>query len=737
MLKNFSLFICSIVISQVIYGSSDTLILDKNKEIIQVNQYMYFYADSIGKISLNDVLKGEIKFDKKLLGEEYWKNYPESKMYFFWYAIQIHNPDSVDYANFYFENYNYGNKKLWQYYPNFRNEYMVDSMGTEYRFHSRPIEHKNPLFVITLAPKETKTYYLRIYGSGRSYSYIIVRNYVKFLNYTLRENYEKGLFMGFFVFALTLSFFFFVSLREVSYIYYVFFIAFELIMVLTDGFGFMYYWPNHPEFNFIALDLSRYGLIISIVLFVSYFLELKSKQKSVYYLSLVFILFRTVLYLLIFLSGDARYFRIICQPIDAYILLSLTILIFFRFYIEKKRFILYFFFGHLVLFLGLYSQYSYGSFPDSLIPGIPIYGQFIDYITSGWLVGFYYYITASIHMIFISVALADKIKHLKSDNEQNQAKLIEQLEINRRIQENINKELELKVRERTEEINQQKEEILTQNEELQKQSNELERQSYKISELYTEVTDSIVTSKFIQDSILPPLDLINDYFKSFFVFYKPKDIVSGDFYWFYHRNGITYIAAVDCTGHGVAGAFMSLIGYNLLNQIVDKGLTITPGEILTQLSENLVTTLHQDKEGAMSKDGMDISLCMIDKRNNKIHFAGANNPLYILRNGDIIQIKGDKFGIGLQRGGRNATFVNNEIDIQKDDQFYIFSDGFAGQFGGEGGANKFLYNHFRELLVKVSTMPEDKRLMAIETTFNQWKGNTEQTDDIMVIGFEV
>jgi len=221
------------------------------------------------------------------------------------------------------------------------------------------------------------------------------------------------------------------------------------------------------------------------------------------------------------------------------------------------------------------------------------------------------------------------------------------------------------------------------------------------------------------------------------VFYKPKDIVSGDFYWFYHKNGISYLAAVDCTGHGVAGAFMSLIGYNLLNQIVDKGEAISPAQILTLLSTQLVKSLNQDKEGAMSKDGMDISLCMVDTARKKIIFSGANSPLYFVRKGEIHQIKGDKFGIGWQRGGMHVMFTDHEVIVEEDDQFFIFSDGYAGQFGGEGGNQKFMYNPFRELLVKISVLPPDYQKLALETTFQKWKGNTEQTDDVMVIGFKV
>ncbi|MFN0050327.1 MAG: PP2C family protein-serine/threonine phosphatase [Cytophagales bacterium] len=280
-------------------------------------------------------------------------------------------------------------------------------------------------------------------------------------------------------------------------------------------------------------------------------------------------------------------------------------------------------------------------------------------------------------------------------------------------------------------------ELTDKNEEILAQREEIERQQAKVKEVLDELTDSIKTAQRIQQSFLPPDAQINKYLPDHFVLYLPKDIVSGDFYWFHVKYDKIYIAAVDCTGHGVAGAFMSIIGGNLLKQIVIENPTHNAAEILQDLSTDLIRTLHQDSENAISNDGMDMSLCIIDIDENIIHFAGANNPLYIIRNTELVQIQCDKRSIGLQKNLRPFEFNNHVMEILQGDKYYMFSDGFASQFGGVNGGEKLKFNRFREILLKTAHLPFLQQRTAIYAELKLWQNTTEQTDDIMLIGFSV
>lgn len=279
-------------------------------------------------------------------------------------------------------------------------------------------------------------------------------------------------------------------------------------------------------------------------------------------------------------------------------------------------------------------------------------------------------------------------------------------------------------------------ELQNANVELTGQKEEIDHQKEKIEELYTDIKDSIRAAQVIQDSILPSSEYIKKYLPEIFILNKPKDLVSGDFYWFEAHENKILIAAVDCTGHGVSGAFMSIHGHHLLNQAVHNGSNYSPSEILDQLNQGIIYELHQDEGKAKTYDGMDIALCVIDKENMCLEFAGANSPLYIVRDGDVIQIKPNKFSVGLSVNGEIKRFNNNKLPLQKGDTCYIFSDGYADQLGG-ADSEKFMYFRFRELLISFNDQPMEVQKSALDDAFNKWKGANEQLDDILVIGFKI
>ncbi len=265
---------------------------------------------------------------------------------------------------------------------------------------------------------------------------------------------------------------------------------------------------------------------------------------------------------------------------------------------------------------------------------------------------------------------------------------------------------------------------------------ELKEANTNLSAAYTDIKDSINYAKRIQEAILPyDADIKRD-LPEHFILFKPRDVVSGDFYWYQKKGNKVFIAAVDCTGHGVPGAFMSIIGNSLLNEVINEIQNDdSPASILNSLRMKIISALKQTGAENESKDGMDMSICSFDFENKKLMYSGANNPLYIIRNGKLIEIKADKQPIGIY-SGHQKPFTNHSFEALKGDCFYLFTDGYADQFGGEKG-KKFLYTRFKELLISLSGKPMNKQHEEILKTFESWKTKTDQVDDVLVIGIKV
>jgi serine phosphatase RsbU (regulator of sigma subunit) len=242
-----------------------------------------------------------------------------------------------------------------------------------------------------------------------------------------------------------------------------------------------------------------------------------------------------------------------------------------------------------------------------------------------------------------------------------------------------------------------------------------------------DILDSITYAKRIQLSILPP-DIP---FDNVFILFKPKDIVSGDFYWITSAGGKEFLAAVDCTGHGVPGAFMSFIGYTSLNKIVIEQGIYQPATILNRLNEEVAHTLHQKGEDIVN-DGMDIALIAYDPATNQLDYAGAFNPLVLIRKGEILETKADRFAIG-RATGKDKQFTNHTVQLEKNDAVYLYSDGYGDQFGGPEG-KKFKTSNLKELFVSIQDKSMDKQREVLDSTIEKWRQGHEQIDDILVMG---
>ncbi|MFH2094400.1 MAG: two-component regulator propeller domain-containing protein [Bacteroidota bacterium] len=266
---------------------------------------------------------------------------------------------------------------------------------------------------------------------------------------------------------------------------------------------------------------------------------------------------------------------------------------------------------------------------------------------------------------------------------------------------------------------------------------EIAKQKEELSIKNKSITDSINYAKRIQEAMMPSEFLFKKLLPQSFILYKPKDLVSGDFYWIAEKANKIFIAAVDCTGHGVPGAFMSIIGFDLLRNIIKEQGIENPAQILNQLNSGVSETFSKNIDDQEVKDGMDVSLCVIDQNQKHIEYAGAMNPLYIIRENKIIEVKGNRFSVGTSGFSmEDQRFENHIVPYKTNDMVYIFSDGYADQFGGPLG-KKFKFRRFRHLLLTIHNLPVHKQKSFLDENVENWRGELEQVDDLLVIGMKL
>jgi serine phosphatase RsbU (regulator of sigma subunit)/tetratricopeptide (TPR) repeat protein len=298
------------------------------------------------------------------------------------------------------------------------------------------------------------------------------------------------------------------------------------------------------------------------------------------------------------------------------------------------------------------------------------------------------------------------------------------------------------IEDKNDELNQQNEEIKTQRDEIEAQRDMVTSQKTHIEEILQGVHQSIDYAKRIQTSILPETSLLDKFFNEYFILYKPKDIVSGDFYWWAEVEEQVIVAVADCTGHGVPGAFMTMLGTSFLREIVQKEYITNSAVILRKLRKEIIKTLKQKGIEGEQKDGMDMALVSINKETKLVHFSGAQNSLYIVRNPSdnkqeekfLVEIKADKMPIAIY--DQMDQFTNHEIQLNKGDMMYMFSDGYADQFGGPNN-KKFLSKNFRQLIYKVRLDSMEEQRVQINKALESWKGTNEQIDDITILGLKI
>lgn len=290
------------------------------------------------------------------------------------------------------------------------------------------------------------------------------------------------------------------------------------------------------------------------------------------------------------------------------------------------------------------------------------------------------------------------------------------------------------------ELEQSKKQLEVQNEQLVDQKVEIESQNVSLEHKNKEITDSINYARNIQLASIPSKERFNSFFADSFVLYQPKDIVSGDFYWVYERDQLVYYVTGDCTGHGVPGGFMTMLGLSFLEEIIAGKNIQDPAEVLNMLRHKIINALNQSGDFGESKDGMDITICRLDKTSNKLTYASANNDLYLIRKSEtggrpeLFEHKANRQPCGFYH--KNVPFTAHTIDLVPGDCIYTLTDGFADQFGGPKG-KKFRSKQLQEILITNSHLSFQEQLSELQRAMDAWRGDLEQIDDMLIIGIRV
>lgn len=583
-------------------------------------------------------------------------------------------------------------------------------------FEQKDYENRKNIFPIKFKPNETKYFYMILESDGE----VINLPFIFWEQQEFHRNdYKNQLFHGFYFGVLALIvfifFFFYILLKDVSFLYYILYVAFQFLLQFSlEGFTYQYLFPNSLYLASNAVLLSAAGTVIFVILYATSFLKIKERSRGWNkYFNLVLIGL-SIIVLMTLIPGALH---AISYPIINLLSLVGTVSILVAIYqMRKKGYSVNnaFSLGFLILIVGavVFILGNLGVLGDARVSDLALK------------------LGSGLEILALSISMAGKYKELQEEKEKAQEKAL------------IN--LESLVEERTKEVNKQRE---------------------KIEEQHQDMLSSIKYAQRIQGAMLPTDERVKEVLPNSFVFYEPRDIVSGDFYFVDHvttsdGESVDLFAAVDCTGHGVPGAFMSFLGDSYLNQSTKIESINTPGEALDFLNKGIFKSLkikESDQKGVPIRDGMDLTLCGLNRKKNQLYFAGAKNSIFIITDKDnigkwdltqdlvktqeieevpnkvLIEVKGDRHPIGLYGKLSTLTFKSHVLPVFEGDMIYSFSDGFVDQFGGPRN-KKYGTKKFKKLLLSISHLSMEEQKSKVIGEFNDWKEENENLDDILVMG---
>jgi serine phosphatase RsbU (regulator of sigma subunit) len=627
-----------------------------------------------------------------------------------WLKIPLQN--STDLKNWYLE-VGSGRANVDVFMPQSDNTYQKIELGYNKPFEKRILQTDRFLIPIQLKKEESKTIYVSI-ESNYFQAPIHVAPWEYYFERDHKVDLAEGMYYGFILVMFLYNLFLYFTLKEKSYLYYIIYLlTLGLGIAQLRGHSFEFLWGNYPWVNdYDPIIYSVSGIFAN--LFFMDFLHTK-RNAILFHRILQGLIICSIITIFVVLFGYKAFGSSLNQillGISCINGLLVALYIYYKGYKPAKYMIV------------AWTSYLIGLF-IFILAGAGII-EYNDFTSSGLLLG------SAIEVVVLSVALAAKIDFYKKKQIELQTQMYKKSEEHREFVETQNKRLEERVVERTEELN-------VVNEELSVNLERLHEQNVVIEKKNQDITASINYAKRIQTAMLPSLEEIVTVFPNSFVFFEPRDIVSGDFYYFKQVNNKVIIGAIDCTGHGVPGAFMSLIGNDLLNEIVENKSVTQASHILDKLDEGITKVLRQTD--TQIRDGMDAAFCVYDLETKVLEYAGAKNPLIYIENGELKIIKADRQSVGgnlIKNEHTKKTFTNHYLDLQSNQKInlYLFTDGFQDQFGGKEN-KKFTTKRFREVLLQASklSLPEQKEFL--NNTLKNWIGFNRQIDDILVFGFEI
>ncbi len=624
-------------------------------------------------------------------------------------------------------------------------------LGDHLPFSQRPIHSRHFVVPLKFTNQATQTYYLRLQSTSSIQAPITIYRPEAF--YT-KQNYEQAILSMYYGILLVMSIynlFLFFSLKSRPYFLYSFALFFGILANISiKGQAFQFLWPHSVWFASIAITLLTAIFQGVFLWYTDSFLNLKKYAPKLRKVFFVLIAFSLAMGLTSFVSiRVSTQLSIMVNIINMPFIIAAGIVSYRKGMVAARFFIL------------AWVLFALGIFMNALtLVGVLPFNFFTKHMMD---------VGGALNVVLLSLALADSYQQFKREKEAAQQKMLE-------VQQEANEQLEQKVKERTKELQSKNNEVLTQNEELQQQQEEIIAQNEFIAETNSKLKresnktkESIQAARTIQNAILPDTERMRDLLgHQHFVLYQPKDIVSGDFYWIsqikpkfkiedlwqtdqpkteeeailqlttktLNAKTVTFVAVVDCTGHGVPGAFMSMIGNALLNEIINESLILETDQILTRLNEKLNKELKQSDKGNVNQ-GMDVCLCKLEKNKDgstKVYFTGAKRPLYYINQAGFHELRGDRISIG-GYDNTNTKFTVQTITLQPGTMLYLTTDGLVDSPNPR--RKSFGTLRFRKLMEACASLPISQQEQTFTQALEDYRQGTEQRDDITVLGFRI
>ncbi|MCR9173180.1 MAG: SpoIIE family protein phosphatase [bacterium] len=576
--------------------------------------------------------------------------------------------------------------------------------GDGTNFNSKSVSTNRSVIPVYLKANDTIHGVLVVGSDGEAVTLpIIFWDEDNFAKVTQNRQFRSGIFYGIFIFVVIIYFTFFVLLRDRLFLIYTIYVASSgLLQFALDGYVHQYIFPSGGYMTHHSVILIAGTTVFLALTYATKYLKLQGRNLLISRIFLGLVAITTLASLIPGVIFET------CYPlINFFSLLSLIFLLIIGLRIRKRRTVSPFFLTGLFLLLSGGMFFILGNVGVIDAPEYTQYG-----LKAGTLA----------EIICLSILMAGKYKELQDEKEAVQKQLVVELEEKNKLTEEANIRLEKEVAERTMEIEQKRIELAEKNQDLM---------------------DSINYAERIQSALLPPHQKIRTWFSDFFIFFQPKDILSGDFYWMeeVHTSGenpqrMLLYATADCTGHGVPGAFVSVVCNNLLKLSKIQKDVNTPGEALDFIDREINSLLNPEFKELEIRDGMDIALCAINFETMELIYAGAKIPLYLLRDGKITIYKGDRQAIGNDTKEEGFQFTSQRIELKSGDKLYTFSDGIPDQFGGPKD-KKFLTKRLKNLLLETSHLSMEEQKKSVTESVHAWMKDTVQIDDMLLMGVHI